>query len=235
MAIFDIDGAEQAVGYVFNDKMLLRQCFTHASYAHEHGAEHNEVLEFFGDAIIQFVVTEYLYKERYADEGKLTEIRKELVAKTPLLKTVKKMGISEYLLLGKGLSSRNEDEKLYSSLYEALVAGIYLDGGMDEVKKFIKSTLIKDFEQREKTDKKKNKIDAGVKSKLQEYVQKTGVGSISYQTLSKSGPDHSPEFRVAVLLNNGRLAEGKGSSKKYAEADAALKALDKLIKQGGKR
>lgn len=235
MAIFDIDGAEKAIGYVFGDKMLLRQCFTHASFAHEHNQQNNEVLEFFGDAIIEFVVTEYLFKERYADEGKLTEMRKNLVSKDPLLKTVKRMGLHEFLLLGRGASSLSEDEKLYSSVYEALVAGIYLDGGIEQAKSFIKNTLIADFILREKNEKKQKKTDAGVKSLLQEYVQKNGMGSISYQTLSKSGPDHSPEFRVAVLLNNGRLAEGKGGSKKYAEADAAEKALDKLKKQGGKR
>lgn len=235
MAIFDIDGAEKAIGYVFNDKMLLRQCFTHASFAHEHNQQHNEVLEFFGDAIMEFVVTEFLYKERYADEGKLTELRKNLVSKEPLLRIVKKMGLNEFLLLGRGACALKEDEKLFSSVYEALVAGIYLDGGIEQAKNFIKNTLIADYVAREKAEKKVKKQDAGAKTLLQEYVQKNGMGSISYQTLSKSGPDHSPEFRVAVLLNNGRLAEGKGKSKKLAEADAAEKALDKLKKQGGKR
>ena len=235
MAIFDVHSAEKAIGYEFNDKMLLRQCFTHASFAHEHNQQNNEVLEFFGDAIIQFVVTEYLFKEHYANEGKLTEYRKDMVSKEPLLKTVKKMGLGQYILLGRGLASAKEDEKLYSSLYEALVAGIYIDGGMDEAKKFIKSTLIKDCEFRAKSKAKQKKMDAGSKSLLQEYVQKGGMGSISYQTLSKSGPDHSPQFRVAVLLNNGRLAEGIGGSKKLAEAEAAAKALEKLKKQGGKQ
>ena len=153
--IFEIDQAEELLGYEFKDKLLLRQCFTHASYAHEHEQNDNEVLEFFGDSVLQFVVTEYLFKERYANEGKLTELRKDLVAKEPLLRIVKKMGLHELLLLGKGATRGNLDEKLYSSLYEAVVAGIYIDGGMDCARRFIKDTLIKDYNEREKAKPKK--------------------------------------------------------------------------------
>lgn len=231
--IFEIDKAEELLGYEFKDKLLLRQCFTHASYAHEHEQNDNEVLEFFGDSVLQFVVTEYLFKERYANEGKLTELRKDLVAKEPLLRIVKKMGLHELLLLGKGATRGNLDEKLYSSLYEAVVAGIYIDGGMDCARRFIKDTLIKDYNEREKSKPKKKTADD--KSKLQEFVQKRAMGSITYVLLDRSGPDHSPFFRSAVLLNGGRLAEGTGKSKKASEAEAAGRALEKLIDRDGKR
>ena len=237
--IFDTSLCEERIGYTFKDKMLLRQCFTHSSYAHEHGEKDNELLEFFGDAIIQFVVTEYLYKNAYGDEGKLTQKRIDMVSKEPLLKAVYRLKITDLMLLGKGQQgSVKPDEKMFSSLYEAVVAGIYIDGGIVPAKKFIKNTIILDFEKEQKkaqTKGQKKSQDKDGKSAFQEYVQKLKLGSISYETLSKKGPDHLPEFRVAALLNGKRLAEGKGASKRLAEMQAAEKALDKLKKQGGKQ
>ena len=232
--IFDIIGIESKIGYSFNDKMLLRKCFTHSSYANEHGGEDNELLEFFGDSIIQFIVTEYLFNNAYGDEGKLTEKRKNIVSKDPLIRAVKKLDIMQFLLLGRGLENRvGKDDKLISSLYEAVCAGIYIDGGMKAVKKFIKKTIISDFEKQVK-DAEKQKIKDDYKSALQEYVQKRKLGTVSYQTLTWSGPAHLPEFRVASLLNGTRLAEGKGRSKKEAEKASARKALALLKKQEGK-
>lgn len=237
MHIFDIDGCESKIGYVFNDKMLLRKCFTHASYAYEHGESDNELLEFFGDAIIEFVVTEYLFKNAYGDEGALTKKRADMVSKTPLLKSVIKLGLNEFVLLGKGQEkSVNNDEKLFSSIYEALVAGIYIDGGLAPAKKFILNTIIADFERQKERKKQvleKPKNDA--KTRFQEYVQKYKLGSIAYETLWKKGPDHKPEFRVVATLNGTRIAEGSASSIKSAQAKAAESALKKIIKQGGKR
>ncbi len=232
--IFDIDGIESKIRYSFKNKMLLRKCFTHSSYANEHGGEDNELLEFFGDSVIQFIVTEYLFNNAYGDEGKLTEKRKNIVSKEPLIKAIKKLEVFEFMLLGRGLENRvGNDDKLISSLYEAIVAGIYIDGGIREVKKFIKNTIIKDFEALRKLEEK-NKITEDSKNALQEYVQKRKLGTISYQTLTRSGPAHLPEFRVATLLNGARLAEGKGKSKKIAEKEGAKKALALLKKQEGK-
>ena len=232
--IFDIDGVEERIGYSFKNKMLLRQCFTHASYANEHGELDNELLEFFGDSIIEFVVTEYLFKNARGDEGDLTRIRSELVSKPPLLKAVRKLGLEEFVLLGRGQEkSINLEDKLFSSIYEAVVAGIYLDGGIVAVKKFVLNTIIADYEFSKKKIKEKRKCDK--KSEFQEYVQKYKLGSIAYETLCKKGPDHQPEFRVAALLNGARIAEGKGSSKKLAEAKAAESALTKIKRQGGKK
>ena len=235
MIIFDISGCEEKIGYTFKDKMLLRQCFTHASYANEHGQNDNELLEFFGDSIIEFVVTEYLFKHASGDEGKLTQKRAELVSKQPLLDAVKRLGLEEFVLLGRGQEKAlTQDEKLFSSIYEAVVAGMYLDGGLTPVRKFIKETLISEYEKRKATEHK-SKIKNDAKSKFQEYVQKHKLGSITYQTLGKIGPDHSPEFRVAALLNGSRIAEGKGGSKKEAEAVAATQALSRIKTQGGNK
>ncbi len=232
--IFDIEGVQSKIGYAFRDVMLLRKCFTHSSYAYEHGGDDNELLEFFGDAIIEFVTTEYLFKNASGDEGKLTEERKELVSKEPLLRSVKKLGLTDYVLLGKGIDRTHTDEKLFSSVYESLVAGIYIDGGLKEAKRFIADTIIKDYEA-DKKKKEKKKPNADYKSEYQEYVQKYKLGSVSYETLWKKGPDHLPEFRVAALLNGAKTAEGTGPNKKAAEREAAKKALDKLKKQGGNK
>ncbi|MBE7087812.1 MAG: ribonuclease III [Clostridiales bacterium] len=232
--IFDLDGCQKKIGYVFKDTMLLRRCFTHASYSHENGGDDNELLEFFGDAIIEFVVTEYLYKNSFGDEGKLTEYRKDLVSKTPLQRAMERLDLSQYVLLGHGLNlSSSHDEKLYSSVYEALVAGIYIDGGLKPAKDFIYRTLIDDYELRLAKKKVKPKAGKDAKSLLQEFVQKLKLGSISYESMSRKGPDHMPEFREAVLLNGKRLAEGKGKSRKAAQTEAAERALEKLKKQGG--
>ena len=233
--IFDVSEVESRIGYSFKNKMLLRQCFTHASYAYEHGENNNELLEFFGDAIIQFVVTEFLYKTATGDEGVLTKNRIKIVSKQPLLDAVKKMGLFDFVLLGRGLENKaNLDEKLFSSIYEALVAGIYLDSGLVNAKKFIKETIISDY-QKLQTRKENSKKSCDAKNQFQEYVQKNKIGSISYQTLWKKGPDHMPEFRVAVLLNGSRIAEGDGTSKRKAQAQAAKKALTKIKKTGGKK
>ena len=237
MHIFDIDECEKRIGYKFNDKMLLRRCFTHASYAYEHGGDDNELLEFFGDAIIQFVVTEHLYKNAFGDEGKLTKKRAEVVSKEPLLRAVEKLNLIDFVLLGKGQErAKRTTDKLFSSIYEAVVAGIYLDGGMEKAKKFIKNTIIADFEViRENRKQIATKINAGAKNSFQEYVQKNKLGSISYELLWKKGPEHMPEFRVACTLNGTRIAEGSASSKKMAEAVSADLALKKLKNKVGKK
>ena len=227
--IFDIDGIESRIGYSFKDKMLLRKCFTHSSYAHEHGEEDNELLEFFGDAIIEFIVTEYLYNYAAGDEGKLTVKRANVVSREPLLDAVNSLGLSPFILLGNGQKqSVGCDEKLFSSVYEALVAGIYIDGGMSAAKKFVKDTIIKDFDIKERLLRREMNCES--KNEFQEYVQKRKLGSISYETLAKTGPDHKPEFRVAAMLNGAILAEGKGSTKRLAEASAAKVAVERLKK-----
>ena len=225
--IFDIPELEERIGYSFKDKELLRTCFTHSSFAHEHGVESNERLEFFGDAIIKFIDSEFLYKNAKGDEGRLTEERKDIESNKALLKAAKKLELDKFLFLGNGQrKAADADAKLFSSVYEALVAGIYLDGGLKAAVKFVTDTALKEYALCVK--KKKSEKGEDFKSALQEYIQKHRTGSIVYETLSKTGPDHMPEFRVALLLNGKPIAEGKGASKKEAEMKAAEKALKKL-------
>ena len=233
--IFDVAECELRLGYRFNDKMLLRQCFTHASYANENKMKDNERLEFFGDAILGLVVTEYLFKSNLSGEGKLTQERSKLVSKSPLQNAVEELGLSDLILLGNGLTMHsNHDEKLYSSLYEAVVAGIYLDGGMEAAKKFIYRTLLqkKSGNKEVKPSVKKAPVaEKDSKSAFQEYVQKYKLGAIRYVQLEKSGSDHDPVFTVEVRLDNQPCAVGVGKSKKQAEADAAGKALSQIKKK----
>ncbi len=226
--IFEISEVENIIGYSFKDKQLLRKCFTHSSFSASFGAENNEVLEFFGDAIMDFLVTEHLFKTRKKDEGELTVLRSNIVSKTPLLKWVIKSGLHNYLILGRSAKmSAKREEKMYSSLYEAIVAGIYIDGGLGQARKFIQNTIIADFEKSFRSQKKMVEIDH--KGAIQEYVQKTKIGSISYETLSKSGPDHKPVFKVAVLLNGTKIGEGEGGTKKAAEIMAAKVGLEGIL------
>ncbi|MBE5757015.1 MAG: ribonuclease III [Clostridiales bacterium] len=230
--IFEIAEIERRIGYVFRDKLLLRKCFTHASYAHEQGEENNELLEFFGDAILDYIVTEYLVENEKGDEGVLTKRRAEFVAKTPLQEAVFSLGLNKYLLLGTGLAKNpNYEDKMYSSLYESLVAGIYIDGGVLNAKKFIINTLIKN----KKVSKKvKTEKVQDFKSKFQELVQKKKLGTIRYEDVKKTGPDHAPTFEVALYLNDQKISSGKGQSKKQAEMKSAEKALQ-YYKKGRKR
>lgn len=228
--IFEISKIEEIIGYEFKNKELLRQCFTHASYAHLYKEKDNEILEFFGDAIIQFIVTEYLVEGVKGDEGDFTKYRSLIVSKEPLQKSVKKLKLTDYMLLSDGQrKTANADDKMYSSLYEALCAGIYKDGGLEQAKKFVFKTIIKDFEKLRRLKEDKSEQVKQGKTLLQEYIQQNKVGSILYQTLSKTGPDHQPEFRVALLINGKVISEGKGKSKKQAETIAAEKAL-KILK-----
>ena len=189
--IFDARAAEEKIGYSFKDKKLLNECFTHSSYAYENGETSNERLEFLGDAVLELVVTEYLYKRFDEAEGKLTDKRRSLVSKEPLLALVLEKGLNELVLLGNGLKKlAKTDEKLFSSLYEAIVGGIYIDGGYEPAKEFIERTLIRAWESAEErdadgriADKKTagakgakaaffpKEIPADSKTRLQEFVQ----------------------------------------------------------------
>lgn len=236
--IFEFTECEELLGYKFKDSSLFVQCFTHSSYTNENfGAKNNERLEFFGDKIIDFTVTEYLY-EKYPteDEGKLTERRKNLVSKGPLTRATFRLNIDKFILLGNGiLNDRDPDEKFYSSLYEAVVAGIYLDGGLEKAKKFILKTLVFEEEKLQKSNKKATKSpDKDYKTALQEFMQKHKMGAPKYQSVSKTGPDNDPVFTECVIIGGTVVANGSGGSKKKAQQDSAKKVYEQLVKNGAK-
>ncbi len=224
--LFFHSGAQENIGYEFKNSQLLRQCFTHASYANEHrGEKDNERLEFLGDSVLGLIITEYLFKNKREDEGGMTSDKQKIVSTKPLANAIRKLGIEDYLLVS-GENSSILTDKVCENLFESIVGGIYLDGGYDEAKKFVYKTLIPEFEKIIK-----NKKDGDYKTQLNELVSKRKLGVLRYVTVDKKGSDHNPNFIMAVLINGNEIAQGEGGSKKSAEQLAAKKTLQ-ILKSG---
>jgi len=213
--------------YSFGDVELLEVALTHSSYANENkssGLVSNERLEFFGDAILEMVVSKLLYENaENLPEGRMTKIRSELVCEKSLASVAGDLNLGSYIKLGKGEEKgggRNRSSILADAV-EAVIAAIYLDGGIEPVIKLIKKVLVKDIGQllQENTD---------YKTALQELVQVKSDQSISYSVKGESGPDHMKVFAVEVQLNGVPVGHGEGRSKKIAEQMAAKAALMKL-------
>ncbi|MDE6411857.1 MAG: ribonuclease III [Clostridia bacterium] len=201
--------AEKALGYTFQDKQLLKQCFTHKSFADNNHEPDNERLEFLGDAVLQLAVSESLYLRETADEGSMTETRKRYVSREALTGAAKKAGILEFMRYAGGEDTIGG--KTPSNLFEAVVAGIYLDGGMNAARAFLKRFLEEgEF--------------CNYKSLLQEYVQERDKTKPEYVTRERDG---GYGCTVRAL---GKEAEGFGKSKKLAEVSAAEQLL-KLFKE----
>lgn len=238
--IFDLS-CEEIIGFRFRDKNMLRRCFTHSSYGHEHNdTPDNERLEFFGDSILGYCAAEYLYKNYPTlDEGGLTELKQKCVSRAPLSEAVKRMGLDKYILYGEGEKRSSDHVAACEDLFEALVAGIYLDedGGLDAAKKFIYDKLLIKAEIPKAENKPSDKKIKDFKSLLQEYVQKNKLGAITYPVKDRRGPDHSPTFISAVAIDGKEIASGEGKCKKDAEkiaAEKAYKILCRTRKNGNK-
>lgn len=223
----DLSLLEQNINYRFDDKSLLSEALCHSSYANEQkggGVRCNERLEFFGDAVLSEIVSEYLFKN-YSDfaEGGLSAMRREIVDSETLAGYARSVGLGEYLLLGHGeeqLGGRDRRSNLEDA-FEALVAAIYLDGGRDAARKFlipfISGTAKHNYEINRFSDPK---------SKLQEIVQRGGAEAPVYVITGESGPDHDKHFECEVLVENNVMGHGGGHSKKDAEKAAAQNALE---------
>lgn len=203
---------EAKINYEFKDKNLLERAFTLASYNQE---SNNQTLEFFGDAILEFLVSERIYDQNKS-EGQLTELRKALVSDAALTPVSEELGLDNFLIKSQNDSN---NKKAVPSVYEALVAAIYLDGGMDEARKFVYSTL--DFE---KIPRNEN-----FKGELQEFLQGRGLKPPEYRTFDE-GTAQNPLFTVLVTID-GNTFKGVAGNKKFAEQNAAKEAL-KCLKQG---
>lgn len=223
----DFSKLEEKINIKFENKNLLTQAFCHRSYLNENPSFHlnnNERLEFLGDAVIELVVTEYLYN-KYSDkpEGELTSLRASLVNAKMLAKTAQDLDFSDYLLLSKGESKENGKARQYilADVFEAFVGSLYLDKGLKVCRKFIEKHLIKELAQIIEQG-----LYLGAKSLFQEKAQeKTKITPI-YKVLKEWGPDHSKEFLIGVFLEDELIAEGQGLSKQEAEEQAARKALE---------
>ena len=222
----DFSKFEQAIGVTFKNKALLRQAFTHRSYLNEHREtelSHNERLEFLGDAVLELIVTEYLY-EKYPDEpeGALTSYRSALVKAETLSEAASKIKMNDFLLLSKGEAKDmgRARQIILANTIEALIGAIFLDQGYDTAKYFISRNIFFLIDNII-TDQKW--IDA--KSKFQEQAQEHEGSTPSYKTMKEDGPDHDKKFTVGVYLEKIKIAEGEGRSKQEAEQEAAQKAL----------
>ncbi len=218
---------EEISGVVFKNKELLKRAFTHRSYLNENrGAEssHNERLEFLGDAVLELMVTEYLF-EKYPDsnEGDLTAYRASLVNAVTLSEAAQKINVNDFLLLSKGEAKDigKARQSILANTMEAVIGAIYLDQGYDSAKYFISKNL---FHLIDRIVADKSWIDA--KSKFQEKAQEKESLTPMYKSLKEDGPDHDKRFTVGVFLENELIAEGEGMSKQEAEQEAARKALE---------
>lgn len=213
---------EKKIGYEFKDKALLRRAMTHSSYANERGTGlDNERLEFLGDSVLGFITAEYLF-EQYRDkqEGELTKKRAYAVCEKTLFGYAEKIGLGDELLLGKGEEHTGGRHRpsVISDAFEAVIAAIYLDGGIEEAKKFVLPFIEKATETQP--------VFKDYKSILQEVLQQNPTEKFEYIIVGESGPDHNKEFIVEIHMNSNVIGRGIGSSKKKAEQQAAKSALE---------
>lgn len=219
---------ETSVGYQFKNKDLLETVVTHRSYLNEHRntkCDHNERLEFLGDAVLELVVTEYLYRKYSNPEGVLTNWRSALVRGTSLSEVGHAVKLDRYMRMSHGQEKAvgKSMEVIYANAVEALIGALYLDGGIVVATNFINKHIIGKLED---IIKKGNDRDA--KSLLQEIVQEKLSITPQYKVLEESGPDHDKKFISGVYFGNNKMGEGVGASKREAEQAAALDALNKV-------
>ncbi len=217
---------QKKIDYKFKNEKLLREALTHSSYANEHKGSNvkcNERLEFLGDAVLSIVVADYIFKEcPELPEGELTKLRAALVCEKALFKFAKEINLGDYLLLSKGEKNGGGAERpsIVSDAFEAVIAAIYLDGGMEPVRKHILRFVVPEIKNRN------TKPFKDYKTTLQEIVQKNPGEKLLYRLVSESGPDHDKHFVFEVLLNSNVIGKGGGRSKKEAEQNAAREALE---------
>jgi ribonuclease-3 len=216
-----LDACEVSLDYRFRNRELLRTCLTHASGA-AHRLASNERLEFLGDAILGAVVCETLY-EFFPDrtEGELTRVKSVVVSRATCAKVCERLGLHTYLLVGKGLVSSDEaPQSVIAAVFESLIAGLYLDGGFEVARVFLRRVIGPEIEQAAEAEHSRN-----YKSQLQQLVQKVHGSTPVYALLAEKGPDHSKFFQVAAMVGNVAYPPAWGSSKKLAEQRAAQNAL----------
>lgn len=224
----DLENLQSELGYRFRDTQRLRQALTHPSVAREAGAgmQHNQRLEFLGDAVLQLVLTRELF-EKFADagEGPLTKARAQLVNRRTLAQQARRLNLGQHLVLSRGeeLTGGRERASALADCLEALLGAIFLDGGFDTAREFILRQFRDAFGELQVLPNLDNP-----KGELQELLQAEGTEAPRYELQSISGPDHDREFECGVHFRGEELGRGKGKSKKAAESQAALVALETL-------
>lgn len=217
------DELEKEIGYVFQNRAVLKQALTHSSYANEQKIRKNgdyERLEFLGDAVLELISSEFLFKEHPdMTEGKLTKLRSSLVCEPALAQCAKEINLGSYMLLGKGEESTGGRyrESITSDVMEALIGALYLDGGFQAARDFICKYILSDIEKRI--------LFYDSKTVLQEIIQTRPNQKLVYELINEIGPDHNKEFVVEALLNGKKIGLGQGKTKKAAEQKAAYEAI----------
>lgn len=214
---------EQRIGYIFQEKKLLKQALTHSSFANEQKInkwDDYERLEFLGDAVLELVSSEYLYKNHpKLPEGELTKKRSSMVCEPALAYCARDVELGSFIFLGKGeeATGGRKRESITSDVLEAVIGAIYLDGGLSAAKAFIDRFVLSDLEDKQ--------LFYDSKTILQEQVQKNGEGRLHYVLIEESGPEHDKLFRVEAMIDDKKIGAGSGRTKKQAEQQAAYQAL----------
>lgn len=223
-----LDIFEKNIGYEFKNKDLLKNALTHTSYAYEHKVKSNERLEYLGDSILEFISSKFLF-ENYSNlsEGEMTKVRAYAVCEDSLYRIATKHNFSDFLYLGKSEQASHSNKKaILADSVEAIIAAMYLDGGIEITEKFILENI------KEAIDfASKNVGVKDYKTVLQEKLQEHGEVLIKYEIIKEEGPDHNKLFTAQVECDGKKLAIGSGKSKKSAEMEAARKALEKIYKK----
>jgi ribonuclease-3 len=222
-----MEDLQASMGYRFHDTRLLFEALSHSSFANEtkKGRHSNERLEFLGDSVLSVVVSDHIFKHfTHIPEGELTKLRASLVCESTLFEFSKKIHLGEHIFLGKGeeMTGGRERPSIVSDAFEAVIAAVYLDGGLEAARSYVLSFLPKDL------TPPGGKQLHDYKTELQEVIQRNPEEKVEYFLKSETGPDHDKKFTVQVRLNSNVIGEGVGRSKKAAEQAAALEALKLL-------
>ena len=220
-----MEAFEKNLRYTFKNKNLLENALTHSSYANEirNGIASNERLEFLGDSVLSIVVSKYLFEKfSHLPEGELTKLRASLVCEKSLCGFARELDLGKYLKLGKGeeKGGGRERDSILADAFEAVLAAMFLDGGMEIAKKHVMRFVIPELSHSE------DEVFKDYKTALQEIIQRNPEESVAYFLTGESGPDHDKLFEVEVRLNSNVIGTGKGKSKKRAEQMAAKQALE---------
>ena len=222
----DLNELEKRIGYSFKNRAFLKLALTHSSYINENHLpkhDHNERIEFLGDAVLELVSSEFFYRTMPdAPEGDMTQLRAAMVCEVTLAACAKSFGLGEFLMMSRGeeLTGGREKDSLVSDAFESLIGAVYLDGGLEEARKLIHRFVLTDIEHK--------RLFYDSKSILQVYLQEKHIDNFEYVVLDESGPAHDKSFTIAARIGDVIYGEGTGKTKKAAQQKAAYETLIKL-------
>lgn len=228
----DFNNIEEVLDYKFKDEQVLKNALTHSSYVNERSKlQNNERLEFLGDAVLELIVSFYLYKNHaHSSEGDLTKLRAKIVCTESLAMVSDTLNLGKFVYMGKGEENTGgrTRKSILANSFEALIGAIYIDGGIQEAEKFILTKLKNNI-----VDAIKGRLIFDYKTKIQEYIQQDATNEIEYVVDSEEGPEHDKVFYINLYMNGKVIGTGTGASKKEAEQQAAYNGLTQLGKING--